>query len=285
MNDRSQYSVYFDTSAWNFFYDWLSRKSKKYIRGPEYLFSSCNLDEFAMSGQNRARELASFAWNLSNRKKLLDHVEFTFNEIVNYQLGNQISGIYDEDPPFHESWRIMRKGSISSELKRNLKELSRFSKGVYRDQLRSDRDIFKPIFESAKSLGFQKTWPELLREMEHEGYIGALIINLLEQEGYISQIPEPNSIGKIPYRELPCTAAWIQYYLSLFHLASFEKGKLSKPDLGDQVDFRHACYAGLADIFVTDDQRMFTVLTDMVETKRAGIIKPEEYITWLQNHR
>ncbi len=238
-----------------------------------------------MSTDHRARELASFAWNLSNKKKLLDHVEFTFNEIVSYQRDNLIFDIYDEDPPFHESWRIMRKGGISSELKRNLKKLTHFSKDEYRDQLRSDRDIFKPIFESAKSFGFEKTWPELLREMEHEGYIGALIKNLLEQEGYISKIPEPNSIGKIPYRELPCTAAWIQYYLSLFYLASFEKGNLSKPDLGDQVDFRHACYAGLADIFVTGDQRMFKVLTDMVETKRTSLFKPKEYIVWLQNHK
>ena len=165
----------------------------------------------------------------------------------------------------------MRKIGISSELKDRLKEISRFSKGEYRDQLRSDRDVFKPIFKFAETFGVHKLWPDLFKEMEDEGYISLLIKNLLEQEGYAIEIPKPDLIDKVPYRYIACAAAWIEYYLAIFYLAFFEKGKIAKTDFGDQIDFRHACYAGLANIFVNGDQRMFSVLADMVETKRSII--------------
>jgi len=285
MSNTDRLFVYFDTSAWNFFCDWLVGKSKNRLAGPEYLFSSCNLDEFSGSGHHRARELASLAWDLSNRQKLLDHVELTVHEICNYQRGVPTSIIYDNDPTFQTAWRTLRTSGIRVELKNTLNGIVKSSKQEYRNGLRLERQVFKHVFESLRSMGLQKPWPEILQELEAEEYIARMLTNLIVQEGYSHEIPDLAGITKIPYRKLPGTAAWVQYYLALFYLASFDGGKDAKPDLGDQVDFRHACYAGISDVYATADTKMYEILTEMVENKHSIVLKPEEYLGWLEKHR
>ena len=52
----------------------------------------------------------------------------------------------------------------------------------------------------------------------------------------------------------------------------------ARPDFGDQVDFRHACYAGVADLFVSNDGRMREILTTMVVDRRAEVLSPDEFL-------
>jgi hypothetical protein len=48
------------------------------------------------------------------------------------------------------------------------------------------------------------------------------------------------------------------------------------------VDFRHAAYAGIADQFVTADQRMRRILMEMVPSRRSSVLTFEEFIGTLR---
>ncbi|MCZ6688000.1 MAG: hypothetical protein O7H41_00145 [Planctomycetota bacterium] len=81
--------VYLDTSAWNWLVDWSARRSRKRVLGPEYLFSSCNLDEFGLAGNIRSRDLAAFAWSITNRKRLQDHLDIHSSSSVPSSRANR----------------------------------------------------------------------------------------------------------------------------------------------------------------------------------------------------
>jgi hypothetical protein len=70
--------------------------------------------------------------------------------------------------------------------------------------------------------------------------------------------------------------------LALGFTASFEGGATSKPDYGDQVDFRHAAYAGAVDVFVTEDRKMAELLSSKLCDARAKIVHVEEFLTRLR---
>ena len=90
-------------------------------------------------------------------------------------------------------------------------------------------------------------------------------------------IPDPNGVAEIPIDRLPCTYSWIQFYFALLYRVSVLSRGKGRPRSSDQVDFRHACYAGLADVFVTDDGGMFETLSEMVTVKKAEVLRPGDY--------
>ena len=73
--------VYLDTNAWNRIAAWGARRSRRRFEGLDILFSSVNLDEIAAGSYHHSREVAGFAWHVSNRQQVADHILLTFREI------------------------------------------------------------------------------------------------------------------------------------------------------------------------------------------------------------
>ena len=89
---------------------------------------------------------------------------------------------------------------------------------------------------------------------------------------------EIRTCDPLAYRSLPGTACWVQYYMALSFLASYEDGRSANPEPGDQADFRHAAYSGIAELFVTEDARMTAILTEMVPAVKSTIMSFQGFI-------
>ena len=157
------------------------------------------------------------------------------------------------------------------------------AKQDFREWLQHERRVFRPAFRAYEGLGLQKHWSELLSELEDEGFIRDHIAQMLDMVarpdlGTVVREWEPHK-----YRSMDGTACWVQYYMALSFLAAYQDGIHAKPDLGDQVDFRHATYAGLAHEFVTADERMLTVLRTMVPACKSAVLTFDEFAASLRS--
>lgn len=278
MNLDPSTTVYLDTSAWNALCDWSAHRSKKWLEGPVYLFSSCNLDEFSLAPSARAQELAAFAWRLSDRRKLLDFVEVTAAELASCRSGRPVDYFDSKDRGFALAWAAMRDHGVGAKMREAMQASAGESKDDYMGHLKATRELLSPFFRAAAERGISRDWSDVLLEMEGESDIRGMIASALSEPGLPSRSANLATLANVGYRELPGTACWVQYHLALSFLAAQRTGKLSKPDSGDQADFRHGCYAGIADVFVTRDSRMLEVLTTMVPSCRARVVTPESLL-------
>ena len=270
--------VYLDTSAWNAICDWSVGKSQKWVRGPEYLFSACNLDEFSLADAFRSRQLAAYAWRASNRRKLLDHLELSVAEIAAYQTGTGLDFYDDRDRTFIPAWRAMRTSGLTMEMRTALGLELEAAKAEYRDWFRLGRETFNPLFASFAKLGLERSWPDLLGELKAGPEMRDGLRQSLTDAGLLRRIPRPSDLEDVPWAAIPCTSCWMEYHTAMYYLASFGSKRLGRPDKGDQVDFRHACYAGMVDLFVTGDTRMHEILQTMIPSRIAKVLTAQEYI-------
>jgi hypothetical protein len=271
--------IYLDNNGWDALFDH-SERGGNISASHEYLFSSCNLDEFGLAPRERRRDLAAFALKVSNGKKLLDHIEFTIAELMMYQSGSaSIVCPYDEkDSGFHMGWRMLAANGLPENLVESASAEFEREKSAMREWTRASRELFRPgIGRSGKGY-VEDNWPTVLSEMYEDGQVNFFLKRQLEQEGMLDLLPDPEGIASVPIEQLPATSCWIEYYLALLFLTSYGSGKSGKPDRGDQVDFRHACYAGVADVFVTGDLRMAKILSEMVPSRRSKLLDREEFI-------
>lgn len=215
--------IYLDTSAWNALHDAADPAEVSLLEGHEVLFSSCNLDEFVLSSSDRARALTAFAWRVSNRRKLLDHLELTAAEIRHHELGGGPALLFDDDPMFMQAWEHIRLDGVPPEVRDAMQQMAGTKKD-YRAHLRTTRDAFRPVFERFAHLGIQQAWPEVLNEMDTEGLIMDWLKGLLEHEGLLDRVPDPGALDDLSYPELPATACWVEYSIALGYLAAFETG-------------------------------------------------------------
>jgi hypothetical protein len=268
--------AYLDTSAWSALHD--AHVSKARLADREILFSSCNLDEFVLASPHRARELARYAWSVSNGKKLLDHLELSAKEVTAHRKDAALADFHDHaDPWFFDAWAAIRTAGLTHDMRSQMEARVEHAKLLFRDWLGGVRARFKPWFDLARDEEPLVAWERHLQELEKEGYIGEMLEGILRAEGLGAEFDRD-----IPYRRLPATACWVQYYLALSFLAAHASRKTGRPETGDQADYRHACYAGIADVFVAGDVRMRHILNEMVRDKRATIMSPDEFVTMLR---
>lgn len=270
--------VYLDTSAWNALLDWSVGKSRKWLQGPEYLFSSCNLDEFSLASTARSRELAAYSWRLSNRQKLLDHLELSVAEVVAFQRDSALDFYDHRDWTFELAWRAMRTTGLTREMRQAMTAQLDTAKAEYRDWFRLGREVFNPLFAKYAKYQLNRTWPELLEELKAETDMRDGLRISLEDAGLLKMLPEPSRLDRVPWVAIPCTSCWLEYHMAMYYLASFDSKRLGRPDKGDQVDFRHAAYAGIADVYVTGDKRMHEILDTMIPSRRARVLLVPDYI-------
>jgi hypothetical protein len=236
------------------------------------------LDEFSLASSARAKELAGFAWRLSNRKKLLDFIEVTAAELASWRTGRAVDYFDSGDRGFSLAWNAMRNRGVDDGTRSAMQAIMGMPKNEYTGHLRATRELFGAFFRAAAENGISRDWPSILSEMAGEPDIRGMIAAALSDPGLRSQKANLATLANVDYRELPGTACWVQYHLALSFLAAQRTGKLTRPDHGDQVDFRHACYAGIAGVYVTRDSRMKEVLSTMVPSCRARVVTPGEYL-------
>lgn len=270
--------VYLDTSGWNALCDWGQRRSRKWTQGVEYLFSSCNLEEFANASPGRGRQLADYAWQVSNRTKLLDHLELTVEEVSAYQLQRETDWYDRTDAGFQPAWRALRTQGLNTVIRGAVQADTRRSKDAYREWFREGRRTFQPLFVAAEKVGLKRSWPEMQQELLEGPEMRQGLRTSLLDAGLLAALPNSAELEKVPWSSTPCTTCWYEYHIALYHLVSHDSKRLGKPDLGDQVDFRHAAYAGLADEFVTGDMRMHAILSTMLSGCRSRVTTPTEHI-------
>lgn len=271
-------SVYLDTNAWNGLLNWETGSPANGCRRFEYLFSSCNLDEFCLADISRAKALADLAWERSNRRKLHDHLEMTAIEIAAFQRGESSYPIYHDDPGFQIGWQAMRAMAWPNGMREALQRQVTAAKKQFLEHLRESRRIFMPIFQLGRKLGLRTEWNSFLQELETDPALRSFVLESLRLAGLAAYIPDPDSTPSLPFWSLPATSSWVQYWLALSYIACHETGRLTHPDLGDQFDFRHACYAGIADLFVTGDARMKYLLTERVPDRRAEVLDLDAFL-------
>ena len=271
--------VYMDTSALNAVYDKfrLGRIGARSLRAFEFLVTSCQLDEILRSDLRRAADLAQFLWRYSNRQKLLDHVEIHACELEAAFMGRSLTKADYLDPTdigFRVAWNAVRRGQTPGVVKAEADDGIESAKSDFRDGLRERRAMFARAAAIGPCIGSVSSWRKVLRELRTEGWIGELIWKSLAEDPLtrVGERFDRGAVVAIDYRELPCTAVGLEYYLALQYLAALGTGDVARPERGDQVDFRHAYYAGLSDVFVTSDRRMRLILSDYVQADRAEIL-------------
>lgn len=275
-------TIYFDTSGWNALLDWHlpKRRSLKPFDGHDILFSSYDLDEFAIAKPPRDRQLAQLAWRIRNRKKLKDHVEIMIDEIVGL-LANQSADYFDDDAGFMLCWNAMRKGEVPSERRGLMGAGMEARKRSFREQMLMLRQILKSGFEALKDSGFENSWAQTLKRMELEKWFQEFLWNNLSMYAEFTKKVSRELLFSLDYRELRCTTVGLQYLFALHYTQTHHAGKFWKPDYGDQVDAGHVFYAGLSDYYVTADDRMYELLTKFLTASTGQIVNLQDLLAVL----
>ncbi|MHA1376476.1 MAG: hypothetical protein ACTSR7_19535 [Promethearchaeota archaeon] len=277
--------VYLDTSAYN--YILLNYPVNEVIytlkNNYEVYFSSCNLDEFGICEPEISSKLAIFSHAISNQKKLLDHIELITHEML-YELGKTSDFDYFDinDTGFYEVWELMRRKCLPQMFIDSTVKIIRSHKELHREHEREMRKLFVKEFESINvdRKEIMKTlWLKILNDLENEGWIKNFFINnLYNFYSDFKKLISLDELKSIDYKHLKGTAPGLQYYFALQYIQCYQSGKMSKPDLGDQVDIRHTFYAGIVDYFITNDSRMYDIFNNYIIAPHGDVVKPKDFI-------
>jgi len=151
--------VYLDTSSINRISEELNKRiGLKSLKNHTYALSSCQIDEI---GLNRSAEfksqLADLVFNISDKKKLKDHIEIMASEVL-FMLG-KIKNLSYIDPRFEFYNQIIKqiiKKRITDEMQKYLEDQMISAKKLYREEENLMRQTFNPFFGLAASLGYKK---------------------------------------------------------------------------------------------------------------------------------
>ncbi|MHB8277395.1 MAG: hypothetical protein ACYDIA_07055 [Candidatus Humimicrobiaceae bacterium] len=276
--------VYLDTSSINRISEELNKRiGLKSLKNHTYALSSCQIDEI---GLNRSAEfksqLADLVFNISDKKKLKDHIEIMASEVL-FILG-KIKNLSYIDPRFEFYNQIIKqiiKKRITDEMQKYLEDQMISAKKLYREEENLMRQTFKPFFGLAASLGYKKDFKTIFTEMINEGLINDFLYKTLEFEkdnlGYDFSIIK-DEIYNLDLKKLNCSYIGIQGKIAYSYLSCFEQGKISKLKDSDQIDVRHLFYLNYADIFVTDDEKMLEVSNNMIEGVTSKVVTTENFL-------
>lgn len=272
--------IYLDTSAYNFLLkSYPTRKISRLIRKKcEVLFSSCNLDEFGLAESPYSSILATFAWEITNQRKLLDHIELMFREILLELKKIKYHSYYDEaDIGFIPTWISMKDKLLPEIINESASNDMYFAKTIFKDFEMNIRKSFHS-FNTVEKQDSLKRWQHDLKEIERQrGFNQFLITNLYNYSAEVRDVVTIEELLRIDYKKLKATAVGLQYYFALVFIHTHLPGKHSKPNFGDQIDFRHAFYAGIVDYFVTSDRQMLDILNNYVLAEHCQVLDTETF--------
>jgi len=173
------------------------------------------------------------------------------------------------------------KKRIPTALQDQIDEHMRLAKKLYREEESIIRRNFKFFFSLTEKFGLKKSFEKIFSEMMKDGQINEFLFNhLVFEEDYLgfsfSSVKE--EISNIDINKLNCTYVGIQGKIAYSYLASFEKGKLSKLRISDQVDVRHLFYLNYADVFVTDDEKILKITNNMIDGITSKVETTESFL-------
>jgi len=276
--------VYLDTVSINRIYELLNKKiSLRKLKKYTYAISSCQIDELCLIESSGLRsQLVDFLFNISDKKKLKDHIELMASETL-YLLGVNKDLDYF-DPKFREYNDLLKliiKQRVPDIVYQNFHNQMKHAKGIYKFEEKQTRTIFKPFFDLCSSIETKKEFRVLYREMENEGLVSKFLFETLNFEKDYLRFNFNNvkeRILQLDLTKLNCTYVGLQAKIAYSYLSCFERGKLSQLKDSDQVDVRHLFYLNYADIFVTDDEKMHKVTENMIVGIKVNVESTESFI-------
>jgi len=271
--------VYFDMNAINFLCDKFKGKSKRPFKKYEILFSWPLFDEIECNVKlARAIDLAVFMWQVSNRKILLNSDDLIFFELQSLLTGNKLklSDYYDSNDSYLLAWNELRKGTISIQDREKLRANIAENKNHILSLERERRKTYRPEFQIDNS--FPKDWNSAYNLLLSINWFNKKIYNDFNNKGILNRFIDPQKILELDYKKLPCASIGLEFFGALKFLIDSQSKKIGSPDRGDLPDMQHAFYIGLADYFVTNDERVYHISHDLIDTKGTKVQKAEEFL-------
>lgn len=276
--------VYLDTISINKLYEELYKKLsssdlKRYI----FALSSCQVDELCSIRSAELRsQLIQFLFNISDKKKLKDHIEIMASETLAH-LGIEKEITYF-DPKFQEYNQLLKlhiKKRVPDLFQANYYKGIEYAKKLFRFEENQLRLTFKPFFDLCSDIGLKKEFKVIYQEMEKEGLVNNFLFESLnfEKEQLCFDFKKiKEDILKMDLSKLNCTFVGLQFKIAYTYLSCFEKGKISQLKDSDQIDVRHIFYLNYANIFVTDDTKIEEAAKNMVVGIKSEVITTDEFI-------
>jgi len=294
MSHGARQKLYLDTSALNFLRnEYIVKERSSYIITQRYdvLVSLCLLAEILSSDKDLSQRLARCLWKMTDHRILIPCEELIFAEVRN------ALGLDSELDYFHiqkralEDWKAVSMGAVSptahDDFRAYWQGIKRGHKVYMKAVAASQEEMIAPFLSSQGTDGMMQNWPRELAAQITNRHVQATIYNCMDlfctnnpARFPRSHLPERELVLGVDYRLIPCTATSCEYNTTLTYCVLC---KLFGPDKGDSEDMKHAFYAGFADVFVTRDDRMFMILNDMVISKKARIVRAEDFVASVRN--
>jgi len=287
--------LYLDTSALNYLrnnYIVKERRSDVITQRYDVLVSLYLLAEvLSCSDKDLSQKLAFCLWKMTDHRILIPAEELIFAEVRNALGLDSSLDYFPLQMRALKDWESVSWGAMNRHDLDNFREYWHGIKEGHKAYMKaiaaSQEEIIAPFLRSQGTNGMMQEWPFELAAQITNGHIQAAIYNCMEQfctnnptRFPRSRLPERELVLGVDYRLIPCTATSCEYNTALAYCVLCKK---FDPDKGDSEDMKHAFYAGFADVFVTRDDRMFMILNDMVISKRAEIVKAEEFVASLRD--
>jgi hypothetical protein len=182
-----------------------------------------------------------------------------------------ISDYFDPDPngSYIDALDEARKGRTSNQTRQALRSAIGEPKKKIQNWERMQRKKWSSLFVEKNSL--PNDWQEFYPLLLQERYFNQVLYGMVEA-CELSNRFHREDIMKLDHKSLPALSIGIEVYIALQFLIDSQSKGTGKPDRGDLPDMQHAFYVGLCDYFVTDDSRVWHILSDLVDAKGAKII-------------
>jgi len=273
--------VYLDTSSINCLYENFGNRSKKIFKDYEIYLSGSHLDEIIqISSVVRTQEIFKFLWSISNRIVLKDKrklVEMEVSSLLSHIELNIEDYFYPKHEVYISAFKDLRKGVLGDKSKLALSKI-KDKKKISFDQTKRRRVEWQSHFDGNR---LPDSWDELFHVLrERRSFNRTLFIDL--KGNNVIKIYKKKHIMDLIYENLVCTSIGLEYFFAFRFVTESMPRRYGKPTPGEIYDNTHVYYAGLVDIFVTDDERMKYIMRDLLHINRPLIISSEEFVSIAQ---
>lgn len=274
--------LYLDTNVINMLCSKpLNKSIRSILNRYEILFSHPLLDEIiSCPSQWQQAELANFMWRISNRRVLLTVGDIISLEVESLLHNKKIhrESYYDKDTICFDAWREARRGEIPQTTRAAIQEKIKTNKELVLRRLRKGRENWNPKFKAMEIM--LQSWPEAYQFLSEERRFNDTLLGMMEAVNIFNRTNDKEAILGLDYKMLPATSIGIEFYTALrFIIDSQSRNRGGKPDAGDLYDMQHAFYVYLSDYFVTNDQRTYGILNDLIDTKNTQIFIGNDFFT------
>jgi len=275
--------LYMDTSSWNALWDLVASGlvRRRVLEPFRVMFSSNVLDELAGTPHaERRRSMIDLAHALCHPVPFQHHVEVMCAELLCWHSGK--SAAFKDyllcDPDFQASWLAFGQTGVVPEAVRQIASGAMESaKKEALIELRRRRDAFPIPAEIVAELPAESRREMLDRLFDDPPYFREWCYQNLVQ---LYELPiTRGELDRLDPRSCPATSVEVSYVLCLPFLAATKMLRPHRINRGDLKDMHHAVYAGIADLFVTEEDKMRKILGQLIPDVRSEVLPLREMLT------